>query len=695
MMTRALLLTVLAALPLGLVADRLTVDSPRATCRLTVDVDGEGRPVYSLERKGVTVVAPSRLGFEMTDRSLAKGFAIADSERKSFDATWKPVWGEEDEIRDCHEELLVRFENAKARTALNVRFRLFDDGLGFRYEFPLAKGHTSYLRIIWKIRDELTEFAIPGDPKVWWIPCDYESQEYDYEVTRASEIAATQKSKEISGSGWKARGPASAVQTALLMKCDNGLYVNLHEAACADFATLNLDYDSDRKSFKALLTPSPDGIRGRVTPPCVTPWRTVIVSDKATDILASRITLNLNEPCALADTSWIKPVKYVGVWWEMMAGGMSWAPVPGHPERHPARTANVKRYLDFASKYGFDALLIEGWNVPYGARSVDGTVNVRDFSSTYDDVDMEEIARYSREKGVALCLHSETSAGVRDFERLADAHYDYVAKHNATSVKLGYVAPVDPDGVMHYCQWMNNHYLYTVKKAAEHKIMVNQHEAVRPTGLCRTWPNLICNEAARGQEFDSFGHVNTFHTTVLPFTRLVGGPMDYTPGIVEPNLKLYNPHHRKTYMSSTVCRQLALYVVMPSPLQMAADIPENYEKNLDLFAFICDVPVDWSKSVYLSAEPGDHVLTARRGKGTANWYVGCSVGDKAYTATFKLDFLEPGRTYGAKLWADSADASWDKNPKGHVITEKLVTSQDTMTVPCAPGGGFALSLKLK
>lgn len=682
--------------PMLMLAAALVVGSPGGVCRLSVDVDGEGAPIYSLIRGDMQVILPSRLGFETRKASFAGGFAIEGSERASFDEVWRPVWGEEDEIRDRHEELLVKFSNRTSGVKMNVRFRLFDDGLGFRYEFPngAAGGSTeSFLRVIAPIVEELTEFRLPCDPTAWWIPCDFESQEYDYNVTRASEIERTQSTVKLTGSAWDARGPKSAVQTALQLKYPNGLYVNIHEAACSDFATLNLDWDSGRNAFRALLTPSPDGSRGRLRPPCVTPWRTVIASDRATDILASRITLNLNEPCRIADTSWIKPCKYVGVWWEMMAGDRSWSPVPGHPELHPARTDNALRYIDFAAKYGFPTLLIEGWNIPYGARSADGRRNVASFSETYADVDFERIAAYAKEKGVSLCIHSETSAGVRAFERVADEHFDFVRSHGGNSVKMGYVAEIDPDGLYHYSQAMNDHYLFAVKKAAEHKVMVNQHEAVRPTGLCRTWPNLICNEAARGQEFDSFGHVNTFHTTVLPFTRLIGGPMDYTPGIVEPNLKSWNPKHPKTFMSSTVSRQLALYVVMASPLQMAADLPEHYERNQDLFEFIREVPVDWSKSIYLSAEPGDHVLTARRGKGTDDWYVGCSVGEKPYVAKFGLGFLKRGVTYWAKLWADSADASWNGNPKGHVISERKVTADDAFEVPCVAGGGFALAIR--
>jgi len=671
--------------------EALKLASPAGTCALTFELTDDGAPTYALTCAGKAAVLPSRLGFTLKNRpALTNGFIVAKSTRAAHDETWRPVWGEEEQIRDRHNELHVDLVQKKTGRHLGIRFRLFEDGLGFRYEFaPTGYG---VFPEIWTFTDECTRFALPGDPVAWWIPADFESQEYDYHETRVSAIEQTQRGEKISGSGWAARGPASAVQTALMIKYDNGLYVNLHEAACLDFATLYLDWKASENAFAALLTPSPDGTRGRMKGPFNTPWRTVICSTRAEDILASRITLNLNAPCALADTSWIKPVKYIGVWWEMMACGQSWSPIPGHPEMHAARTENVKRYIDFAAKHGIDALLIEGWNRPYGVWVAEKGVKTADFCTTYDDVDMDAIAAYARAKNVKLCLHSETSANWKDFERIIDSHYETMNRLNASSVKCGYVSEIDPDGLMHYSQTMNNHYNFCVRKAAEHRICVNQHEAVRPTGLCRTWPNLLANESARGQEFDSFGHVNTFHTTVIPFTRLIGGPMDYTPGIVEPNLKKKHPGHRKTFMSSTVCRQLALYVTMPSPLQMAADLPEHYEANLDLFEFIKEVPVDWSESRYLAAEPGRHILAARRGKGTDAWYVGCTAGDAGYDADFTLDFLPAGKTYRARIWKDGANAAWDKNPTAHAIETREVTAASRLTLHAASGGGFAISL---
>ena len=869
--------------------------SPDGNLVMTFQVNKEGAPTYDLIYKGKTVIKPSTLGLELkkedntrTDfdwvdrRDLTKldsktnlynGFELKDAKTDTFDETWQPVWGEEKEIRNHYNELAVTLYQPMNERSVLIRFRLFNDGLGFRYEFPQQKSLNYFV-----IKEEHSQFAMSGDHTAFWIPGDYDTQEYDYTISRLSEIRGLMKQAITPNSSQTPFSP-TGVQTALMMKTDDGLYINLHEAALIDYSCMHLNLDDKNMIFESWLTPDAKGDKGYMQTPCHTPWRTVIVSDDARNILASRITLNLNEPCKLPDaTSWVKPVKYIGVWWDMITGKGSWAYTDeltsvklGETDysktkpngKHSANTANVKRYIDFAAANGFDAVLVEGWNegwedwfgnskdyvfdfvTPYpdfdvkeihrylnlddknmifeswltpdakgdkgymqtpchtpwrtvivsdDARNIlasritlnlnepcklpdatswvkpvkyigvwwdmitgkgswaytdeltsvklgetdysktkpngkhsANTANVKryidfaaangfdavlvegwnegwedwfgnskdyvfDFVTPYPDFDVKEIHRYAASKGVKMMMHHETSASVRNYERHMDKAYQFMVDNGYNSVKSGYVGNIIPRGEHHYGQWMNNHYLYAVKKAADYKIMVNAHEAVRPTGICRTYPNLIGNESARGTEYESFGGNKVYHTTILPFTRLVGGPMDYTPGIFETHCNKMNPANN-SQVRSTIARQLALYVTMYSPLQMAADIPENYERFMDAFQFIKDVAIDWDESKYLEAEPGEYITIARRAKGTNDWYIGCTAGEKGHESKLSFDFLEPGKKYEATIYADAKDASWDKNPQAYVITKKKINNKSKLTLKAAIGGGYAISVK--
>ena len=609
------------------------------------------------------------------------GFTIKDTKTSTFDETWKPVWGEESSIRNHYNELEVTLNQPSNDRYMIIRFRLFDDGLGFRYEFPQQKNLNYFV-----IKEEHSQFAMNGDHTAYWIPGDYDTQEYDYTQTVFS---------------------PTGVQTALMMKTDDGLYINLHEAALVDYACMHLNLNDKNMVFESWLTPDAKGDKGYMQTPCHSPWRTVIVSDDARNILASRITLNLNDPCKYTDTSWIKPVKYIGVWWDMITGKGSWAYTDelasvklGETDysktkpngKHSANTANVKRYIDFAAAHGFDAVLVEGWNQGWEDWFGKSKDYVFDFVTPYPDFDVKEIHRYAASKGIKMMMHHETSSSVRNYERHMDKAYQFMVDNGYNSVKSGYVGDIIPRGEHHYGQWMVNHYLYAVTKAAEYKLMVNAHEAVRPTGLCRTYPNLIGNESARGTEYESFGGNNVNHTTILPFTRLIGGPMDYTPGIFETDCSKMNPDNTSR-ARTTLARQLALYVTMYSPLQMAADIPENYERFMDAFQFIKDVAIDWDESKYLEAEPGEYITIARRAKGTEDWYVGCTAGYNGHTSELSLDFLNPGKKYEATIYADAKDASWDKNPQAYTITKKKVTNKSKLKLTAAVGGGYAISIK--
>ena len=680
-------------------AEKLT--SPNGLFLMNFTVNEQGEPLYTLSYKDKVVIKPSKLGLELKKgRSLLDGFTIAHAETSTFDETWRPVWGEESQIRNHYNELAITLHQQDPGRNIIIRFRLFDDGLGFRYEFPLQKKLNYFV-----IKEERTQFAMAGDHKVFWIPGDYSTQEYNYMESRLSEIRNLMATA-IPHDASQTEFSPTAVQTALMMKSDDGLYINLHEAALVDYACMHLNLDDKNLIFQSWLTPDALGDKGYMQAPCTTPWRTVIVSDDARDILASRITLNLNEPCAYEDVSWIKPIKYVGVWWEMITGKSSWAYTSGLPSvklgqidysktrpngYHGANNENVKKYIDFAAEHGFDQVLVEGWNEGWEDWFRKSKDYVFDFVTPYPDFDVKMLNEYAHSKGVKLMMHHETSSSVRNYERHLDQAYQFMVDHGYNAVKSGYVGNIIPRGEYHYGQWLVNHYLYAVKKAAKYKICVNAHEAVRPTGLCRTYPNLIGNESARGNEFEAFSGNKPFHTTLLPFTRLIGGPMDYTPGLFDIKLEFLGkrPHGQ---VNTTLCKQMALYVTMYSPLQMAADLIENYQKHMDAFQFIKDVAVDWDESKYIEAEPGDYITIARRAKGSANWFVGGITDEHERTSNFTLDFLDSDKKYVATLYADAKDADYQSNPTAYTIKKGIVTSKTKISVREARSGGFALSL---
>jgi len=682
----------------GLQAEDLK--SPNGRLVMHFEVDGMGCPVYTLSYKGKPVIKRSRLGLEAEGFSLREGFQLQKAETATFDETWKPVWGEVSSIRNHYNELAVTLHQPKEDRTIRIRFRLYDDGLGFRYEFPEQKNLVYFV-----IKDEYSEFAMAGDHKAFWIPGDYDTQEYDYTESHLSEIRKLMKAAITFNTSQTPFSP-TGVQTALMMKSADGLYINLHEAALVDYPCMSLELDDKTMTFRSWLTPDAQGKKGYMQTPCQSPWRTIMVSDDAREILASKLTLNLNEPCALKDVSWIKPVKYIGVWWEMITGKSTWAytndllsvhiGVTDYTKvkpngTHAANNDKVRRYIDFAAKHGFDQVLVEGWNIGWEDWFGHSKDYVFDFLTPYPDFDIKALNEYAHSKGVKLMMHHETSASTRNYERHMEEAYQLMNKYGYNAVKSGYVGNIIPRGEHHYGQWMINHYLYAVKKAAEHHIMVNAHEAVRPTGLCRTYPNLIGNEAARGTEYESFGGNKPFHTTILPFTRLMGGPMDYTPGILETRIKNVNPENN-SFVHSTLARQLALFVTMYSPLQMAADLPENYERFMDAFQFIKDVAVDWDDSKYLEAEPGRYITVARKAKGTNNWFVGCTASENGHMANISFDFLDPKRKYTATIYADGPTAHYEKNPQAYTIKKMTVTNKSRLTLRAASGGGFAISI---
>ncbi len=678
-----------------------SITSPNGNLHLDFTVNAQGEPVYQLFYKGKAVVKPSKLGLELKDDpGLMSNFTLTGTETSTFDETWKPVWGEVAQIRNHYNELAVTLEQKAQNRNMIIRFRLYNDGLGFRYEFPLQRNLNYFI-----VKEEHTQFAMTGDHLAFWIPGDYDTQEYDYTESKLSEIRGLMESAVTVNASQFVFSP-TGVQTSLQMKTDDGIYINLHEAALVDYSCMHLNLDDNNLIFESWLTPDVLGNKAYMQAPSKTPWRTIIVSDDARDILASKLTLNLNEPCAYKDVSWIKPVKYIGVWWEMITGMKSWSYTDellamrfGENDytkikpngRHAANNENVKRYIDFAAEHGMDQVLVEGWNEGWESWGGSSRDFVFDFVTPYPDFDVKMLNDYARSKGVRLMMHHETSASVRNYERHLDKAYQFMADHGYNSVKSGYVGDIIPRGEHHYGQWMNNHYLYAVKKAAEYKICVNAHEAVRPTGLCRTYPNLIGNESARGTEFEPYDGNKPFHTTLLPFTRLIGGPMDYTPGIFDICLTFLNRENHGQ-IHTTLAKQLALYVTLYSPLQMAADLPESYERHLDAFQFIKDVAVDWDDSKYLEAEPGDYITVARKAKGTGNWFVGGITDENARVSTFTLDFLEPGKEYVATLYADAKDADYEKNPTAYQIKKGIVTNKTKISVKMARSGGFALSL---
>jgi len=698
-MRKMILLMSVFAMPLAMAQQQ---SSPDGNVVLTFSLKADGTPSYKVTYKNKAVINESTLGFTLKKAEpLTQNFKVVDTKKSTFKETWKPVWGEESEILNHYNELLVQLQQEKTHRKMNIRFRVYNEGVGFRYEFPSQKELTYFV-----IEEELSQFAMTGDHTAWWIPGDYDTQEYDYTESKLSEIRGLMKEAVTENVSQFAFSP-TGVQTSLMMKTKDGLYINLHEAALVNYSLMNLNLDDKTFVFQSWLTPDAQGAKGYLQAPCHSPWRTIMVSDDARKILASRLILNLNEPCAIADTSWIKPVKYVGVWWEMITGKNSWSYTNDLPAvdlntvdytktkpngTHGATNEEVRKYIDFAAKHGFDQVLVEGWNIGWEDWFGHKKDYVFDFITPYPDFDLKALNDYAHSKGVKLMMHHETSGSTRNYERHMKAAYELMNQYGYNSVKTGYVGDILPVGEHHYSQSTINHYLYVIKEAAKHKIMVNAHEAVRPTGLCRTYPNMIGNESARGTEYEAFGGNKVFHTTILPFTRLQGGPMDYTPGIFETEVKNVNPNNT-SQVHTTLARQLALYVTMYSPLQMAADLPENYEKHMDAFQFIKDVPVDWQKSVYLEAEPGRYITIARKDKHSNDWYVGCTAHEGGHTSELLLNFLDKGKKYEATIYADAKDANWKTNPKAYTITKQKVNAKTKLKLTAAQGGGYAIQIR--
>ena len=697
--------------------------SPDKNLEMKFSMSDNGTPYYSLDYKGKHIVLDSRLGFllrgdlnvsevkvqgdkiDKVDKhpqiDFYRDFEVADVKTDSLDYTWAPVWGEEDSIRCHYNELTVSLKHKPTGRDVAIRFRLFNDGLGFRYEFGPMAWPEYFI-----INDELTEFAMAEDYTAFWIPGDFDTQEYEYTRSRISEIPSL-VADQLLPNPWHFPFSVNAVQTSLQMKSDDGVYVNLHEAALVDYSCMNLELEPGTLTFKASLVPDATGGKGTIQTPAKSPWRTIQVTDDACRQLESRIVLNLNEPCALDDVSWIHPVKYIGVWWEMISGKGSWSytgdvrPVDintvdysklPHSPKHSANTENVRRYIDFAAEHGFGEVLVEGWNIGWEDWESFSKNDVFDFVTPYPDFDIAGLNEYAHSKGVRLMMHHETSSSIRNYERHMDAAYDLMNKYGYDAVKSGYVGQIFPRGEHHYGQYMNNHYQYAIRKAADHHIMVNAHEAVRPTGLCRTYPNMIGNESAKGTEYQAFGGLHPQHVTILPFTRLNGGPMDYTPGVFVMDMKENCPTN-KSHVNATICNQLALYLTMYSPLQMAADFPEHYMKYADAFQFIKDVAVDWRKSKYLFAEPGDYLIIARQAKDSGQWFVGGVTDELSRSFDVPMSFLDAGENYEVTLYADSEDADYKTNPQSYVISKVNVTSESVVPVTMAPGGGFAMSIR--
>ena len=699
-MRRFLLLIVsLLAVATGFAFD---CQSPGGKVKLHVELTSSGQPQYSLTYKGKTVIKPSTLGYELIAAdNLMDGFSVQTTQTSTFDETWHPVWGETKDIRNNYNELFVALKQDRTGRLMNLRFRVYDYGMGLRYEFP-QQTNAYFL-----VKEEHTQFALTGDHKAWWLPGDYDTQEYSTVTSRLSEIRKLFRSS-ISGNASQTQFSETGVQTSLQMKTDDGLYINLHEAACVDYPTMHLNLDDKNMVFESWLTPDSQGFKGYMQTPRTSPWRTVLVSDDARDMLSCKLTLNLNEPCKIEDTSWIHPTKYCGVWWNMIVGTKTWSYTNDLPSvrlgvtdyskckpngTHGATNDEVKRYIDFAAKNGLQQVLVEGWNEGWEDWFGHQKLDVFDFVSPYPDFDIKMLNDYAHSKGVKLMMHHETSSAALNYERHLEDAFRLMNKYGYDAVKTGYVGDIIPRGEYHYSQLMNNHYQRVVETAAKHHIMVNAHEATRPTGICRTWPNLVGNESARGTEYEAFGGNVAYHTVMLPFTRLQGGPMDYTPGIFETRLSEWSQN--KSFVHTTLCGQLSLYLVMYSPLQMAADLPEHYEKYDDAFQFIRDVACDWDDSKYLEAEPAKYITVARKAKGTDNWFVGGKTGEEARTAVVRLDFLDKGRKYDCAIYQDAKDADYEHNPKAYQILHKTVKKGDVLKIKEARGGGFAVSLIAK
>ena len=657
----------------------------------------DSKPYYSVSFRGKPVIKPSRLGYELHNaENLLEGFTQTGEKTSTFDETWTPVWGENKTIRNHYKELLVNLIQEKTGRVMNLRFRVYDEGVGLRYEFPQEGSKLNYF----VVKEECTEFALTGDHIAWWIPGDYDTQEYEYSRSRLSEIRPLFK-KKVTDNASQTSFSETGVQTSLQLKTDDGLYINLHEAALVNYPAMHLNLDDKNMVFRSWLTPDAQGIKGYLQTPCQSPWRTIMITDDARKVLSSHLILNLNEPCKIKDTSWIHPTKYVGVWWEMISGKGDWAYTSQFPSvklgitdyakakpsgRHSANNENVRRYIDFAAQHGFGGVLVEGWNIGWEDWFGNSKEYVFDFQTPYPDFDIKALNEYAHSKGVKLIMHHETSSSIMNYEKHMDQAYQLMKDYGYDAVKSGYVGNLIPRGEHHYSQIAINHYQHAIERAADYKIMVNAHEAVRPTGLCRTYPNLIGNESARGTEFQAFGGITPGHTAILPFTRLQGGPMDYTPGIFEMQCS------NGSRANSTIGGQLALYVTMYSPLQMAADFPENYEKHLDAFQFIKDVALDWDKSIYLEAEPMEYITAARKAKGSSSWFVGSVTGLKPHNSTLRLDFLDKGKTYVATVYADAPDADYKTNPQAYTITKGLVTAKSVLKLHSVAGGGYAISI---
>jgi len=657
----------------------------------------DSKPYYSVSFRGKPVIKPSRLGYELHNaESLLEGFTQTGEKTSTFDETWTPVWGENKTIRNHYKELLVNLIQEKTGRVMNLRFRVYDEGVGLRYEFPQEGSKLNYF----VVKEECTEFALTGDHIAWWIPGDYDTQEYEYSRSRLSEIRPLFK-KKVTDNASQTSFSETGVQTSLQLKTDDGLYINLHEAALVNYPAMHLNLDDKNMVFRSWLTPDVQGIKGYLQTPCQSPWRTIMITDDARKVLSSHLILNLNEPCKIKDTSWIHPTKYVGVWWEMISGKGDWAYTSQFPSvklgltdyakakpsgRHSANNENVRRYIDFAAQHGFGGVLVEGWNIGWEDWFGNSKEYVFDFQTPYPDFDIKALNEYAHSKGVKLIMHHETSSSIMNYEKHMDQAYQLMKDYGYDAVKSGYVGNLIPRGEHHYSQIAINHYQHAIERAADYKIMVNAHEAVRPTGLCRTYPNLIGNESARGTEYQAFGGITPGHTAILPFTRLQGGPMDYTPGIFEMQCS------NGSRANSTIGGQLALYVTMYSPLQMAADFPENYEKHLDAFQFIKDVALDWDKSIYLEAEPMEYITAARKAKGSSSWFVGSVTGLKPHNSTLRLDFLDKGKTYVATVYADAPDADYKTNPQAYTITKGLVTAKSVLKLHSVAGGGYAISI---
>ena len=672
------------------------VTSPNGEMKLTFTLR-DSKPYYSVSFRGKPVIKPSRLGYELHNaESLLEGFTQTGEKTSTFDETWTPVWGENKTIRNHYKELLVNLIQEKTGRVMNLRFRVYDEGVGLRYEFPQEGSKLNYF----VVKEECTEFALTGDHIAWWIPGDYDTQEYEYSRSRLSEIRPLFK-KKVTDNASQTSFSETGVQTSLQLKTDDGLYINLHEAALVNYPAMHLNLDDKNMVFRSWLTPDAQGIKGYLQTPCQSPWRTIMITDDARKVLSSHLILNLNEPCKIKDTSWIHPTKYVGVWWEMISGKGDWAYTSQFPSvklgitdyakakpsgRHSANNENVRRYIDFAAQHGFNGVLVEGWNIGWEDWFGNSKEYVFDFQTPYPDFDIKALNDYAHSKGVKLIMHHETSSSIMNYEKHMDQAYQLMKDYGYDAVKSGYVGNLIPRGEHHYSQIAINHYQHAIERAADYKIMVNAHEAVRPTGLCRTYPNLIGNESARGTEYQAFGGITPGHTAILPFTRLQGGPMDYTPGIFEMQCS------NGSRANSTIGGQLALYVTMYSPLQMAADFPENYEKHLDAFQFIKDVALDWDKSIYLEAEPMEYITAARKAKGSSSWFVGSVTGLKPHNSTLRLDFLDKGKTYVATVYADAPDADYKTNPQAYTITKGLVTAKSVLKLHSVAGGGYAISI---